>query len=96
MRKGTGACLDVSGQCLVRCPVLQFWEVHSRHQLVCRASRGLVLSSDASCESKGLFPGVWQHEGWFKVPDKGLSGEVEESLSGCVIFPQMKSPDCKL
>ena len=62
----------------------------SGHQSAYRSGQGLVLSLDVSCESKGLFSGVWWHKGWLEVPDKVLSSKVEESLSGGVFFQQMK------
>lgn len=47
-----------------------------------RSSQGLVPSLDVSYESKNLFPGAWRHKSRLTVPDKSLSREVEESLSG--------------
>lgn len=41
-----------------------------------------MLSLGVSCNSKTLFPGVWQHKGWLAVPDKTLSNNVEENPSG--------------
>ena len=52
---------------------------------MCRSSQGLVFSLDVTRESKSLFLGVWQHKGWLMVPDRGLSSELEGTLSGGVL-----------
>ena len=69
--------------CLIRCHLLQFQILFSGHQMVCRSSQGLVLSLDASCESKSPFPGVWWHKDCLAVPDEAFPERLE-SLSGDV------------
>lgn len=49
--------------------------------MVCKSSPGL----DVTHESKSLFLGVRQHTGCLTAPYRGLSNEVEESLSGDVL-----------
>lgn len=60
---------------------------------MCRSSQGLVLSLDVSHEPR-VFPGVWRHKGWFAVPNKSLSSEVERILE--VPLPTKKSSGCKM
>ena len=44
----------------------------------------LLLYLAVLCKYKSLFPGFWVQKGWLVVPDRVLSSEVEESLSGGV------------
>jgi len=44
----------------------------------------LLLCLAVLCKYKSLFPGFWMQKGWLVVPDRVLSSEVEESLSGGV------------
>ena len=69
--------------CLIRCHVLQFWEICTfRSPDDVQASQGLVPSLSVSCESKSIFLGVWLHKGWLAVLDRGLSSKVEANSSG--------------
>lgn len=50
------------------------------------SSQSFVLSLGVSYVSKSLFLGIWQYRGWLAVPDRSISSEVEESLSGGDFF----------
>ena len=43
---------------------------------------GFVLSYHASCESKNLFLGVWQH----RASDRGLYSKVKKNSIGSAFF----------
>lgn len=45
---------------------------------------GLLLCLAVLYKYKSLFPVFWVQKGWLVVPDRIISSEVEESLSGGV------------
>lgn len=92
----TGLVWISSESCLIRCHLLQFWEIFSfRSSDNVQIQSGFGTFLYVSCESKSLL-GVWWHKGWLTVRDRGLSSEVEESSSGGASFQQTKCPGCQV
>lgn len=59
----------------------------SGHQIVCRSSQGLVLSSGVWSEFKSICFGICCYKGWLAVSDRNLSSEIEEISSRGIFFP---------